>query len=208
MGHIRRRLPQRGQAPGPSEFLAQHGHLTMAVSDFHTFLPEHLGRRLDTHVHGFVQAFEPLEDIVQSPCDDADFVQTVDRHAGVQLARCSPLHRLTHVRESSVHQQPCRLIHQERHEQDAAYSEPECRRYLTLHHADTEPPQRTDHDRGNGGDDEAEPDSKREFGHETRVRRVRPHLIAGNTCTASDKPENTQGGIADHESDPTFHYRA
>ena len=104
-------------------------------------------------------------------CDDADFVQSVDRHAGVQLARCSPLHRLTHVRESSVDQQPCRLIHQKRDEQDAADSEPECRRRLTLHHAETEPPQRTDHDRGNGGDDEAEPDSEREFGHETRLRR-------------------------------------
>ena len=101
MGHICRRLSQRRQAAGPGELLAQHGHLTMTVSDFHTLLPEHLGGRLDAHVHRFVQAFEPLEDIVQAPRDDADFVQTVDRHAGIQLAGGSPLHRLTHARESS-----------------------------------------------------------------------------------------------------------
>ena len=120
MGHICRSLTQRGQPAGPRELFVQHGHLTMTVSNRHTLLPEHLGGRLDTYVHRFVQALEPLEDIVQSPCDDADFVQTVDRHAGFQLARCSPLHRLTHERESSVDQAPCHLIHQECHDQDAA----------------------------------------------------------------------------------------
>ena len=154
MGHIRRSLPQGGQAPGPSEFLAQHGHLTMTVSDFHAFLPERLGGRLDAQVHTFVQAFEPLEDIVQSPCDHADFVQTVDRDAGVQLARCSTLHRLPHVCESSVHQEPCSLIDQERHEQEAAYRQPECRRDLAPLHTETEPQQRADDDRDNGGDDD------------------------------------------------------
>jgi hypothetical protein len=144
-----------------------------------------------------------LKDIVQSPCDDADFVQTVGGHAGVQLARCNPLHRLMHVRESSIHQEPCHLIDQERHEQDAAYSEPECRRCLTLRY---EPPQRTDRDGGNGGDDEAEPDSKRECGHETRVRRVRPHLTAGNTCTASDTPRKCARRHCRSRKRPNFHY--
>jgi hypothetical protein len=120
MGHIGRRLPQRGQAAGLRELLAQHCHLPMTVSDFHTFLSEHFGRCLDTHVHGVVQALEPLENVIQSSCDDANFVQTVDGHAGVQLAGCGPLHRLSHVGQSAVHQPPCRLIHEESHEQNAA----------------------------------------------------------------------------------------
>ena len=104
VGHIGRSLSQRGQASGLGELVAQYGHLTMSVDDFRALPPKHLGGRLDTHVHRFVQAFEPLEDVVQSPCNDADFVQTVDRHAGVQLAGCSLLQRLTHARKPSVHQ--------------------------------------------------------------------------------------------------------
>ena len=73
------------------------------------------------------EPLEPLEDIVQSSRDDADFVQTVDRHAGGRLACRGPLHRLAHLREPPIHQQPCGLIDQQRHEQDAAQGEPECR---------------------------------------------------------------------------------
>ena len=175
MGHVCRRLSQRRQAARPSELFAQHGHLTMTVGDFHALLSEHLGGGLDAHVHRGVQAVEPLEDVVQSPGDDADFVQTVDRHAGVQSAGGGGLHRLTQGRESSVHQQACRLIHQQRHEQDGAQREPERRLTLTRPDAEIEPPQRADHQGDNGGDDEAESDSERECGHgEARAERQAP----------------------------------
>ena len=54
-----------------------------------------------------------------------------------------------------------------------------------------------------GGDDEAEPDSEREFGHgEARLRRVRPHMIAGNTCAARrQRPRIAAAADSiDHES--------
>jgi hypothetical protein len=76
------------------------------------------------------------------------------------------MHRVTHARESSVHQQPRRLIDQERHNQDAAQGEPERRLDLSLKHTETEPPEDTHNASDNGRDEEAEPGSERQCGHE------------------------------------------
>jgi hypothetical protein len=165
MRHVCRRLSQRSQATGTGELLAQNHHLPMTVRDLLALLAKHFGGRLDADVYGFVQAFEPSQDVVQSPRNDADFVQTVDRHAGVQLAGGSLLHRLPHARESPVDQQPCRLIDQERREQDAAHGKPERRLDLMLEHAETEPAECTDDTSGDGDDGEPEPDAQRESGH-------------------------------------------
>ena len=89
MGHVGCRLAQGGQAAGPRELFAEHRHLPMAVGDLGALLPEGRRRRLDAHVDGLVEAFQPLEDVVEPAGNDADFVQTVEPTRG-RADRLSP----------------------------------------------------------------------------------------------------------------------
>ena len=129
VGHIGRSLPQCGQAAGPRELLAQHGHLAMTVSDFHALLPERPRwppRRARPRLRSGVRALGGYRSVprAMTPISSRPSMRVT---RAFRLAGRGPLHRLAHVREPPVHQQPCRLIDEERHEQDAAQGEPECR---------------------------------------------------------------------------------